>query len=66
MKRLFLFPIYDPGQIINPYLVELAEAVKRHFLVVNDGDPIKYGIIQILRYRRKIDVVYLNLREVPC
>ncbi|MFH0758705.1 MAG: glycosyltransferase [Bacteroidota bacterium] len=66
MKRLYLFPIKESAQIVNPYMLELAEALRKQFQVVNQDDPIRFGIIQILKYIRKIDVVYLNwIEEIP-
>jgi glycosyltransferase involved in cell wall biosynthesis len=56
----------EPEKIVNPYMVELAEALKKQFQVMNHDDPIRFGIIQVLKYIRKIDILYLNwIEEIP-
>jgi beta-1,4-mannosyltransferase len=66
MRRLYLFPVKEAAQITNPYMVCLADALSKYFLVVNEQDPIRIGIVQIIKYIRKIDAVYLNwVEELP-
>ncbi|MCK5136584.1 MAG: glycosyltransferase [Bacteroidales bacterium] len=68
MKNLYLYPITARNKtgIINPYVGNLRDALKKHYNVVNVDKPSKSGIFDILMYIRKIDIIYLNwIEELP-
>jgi beta-1,4-mannosyltransferase len=67
MKRIYLSPINSREQkTTNPYTYNLCEALLENFIVVNSERPPKYGILNIMRYLHKIDIVYFNwIEEIP-
>jgi len=68
MKNLYLYPITARNKtgIVNPYVDNLRDALKKHYNVVNADKPSKTGIFEILIYLRKIDIIYLNwIEELP-
>jgi len=68
MKKVYLYPLTARTQnaVINPYMGNLRDALNNHFEVVNASKPSKTGIFDILKYLRKVDVVYFNWsEEVP-
>jgi beta-1,4-mannosyltransferase len=66
-KNLYLFPVTALNETeINPYMNLLCGALKKNYHVVNAGRPQQSGIIDILKYIRRIDIVYLNwIEEIP-
>ena len=68
MKKVYLYPLsaYTENAVINPYISNLRDALNAHFDVVNANHPSSTGIFDIIKYLRKLDVVYLNWgEEVP-
>lgn len=68
MKKVYLFPLSTRAAygVINPYISNLRDALNANFEVVNAHKPSKTGIFDVLKYLRKVDVVYFNWgEEVP-
>ena len=68
MKKVYLYPLsaHTENAVINPYILNLRDALLTHFDVVNAKKPSSTGIFDIIKYLRKVDVVYLNWgEEVP-
>lgn len=68
MKKVYLYPLSANTEngVYNPYISNLRDALNTHFDVINADKPSRTGIFDILKYLRKLDVVYLNWgEEVP-
>lgn len=68
MKKVYLFPLSTRASygVINPYITHLRDALNTNFEVLNAHKPSKTGIFDVLKYLRKVDVVYFNWgEEVP-
>lgn len=66
LKKLYLFPVKANKNEGNPYMNELCKALEANYRVVNADDPPQNGILNIFRYLRTIDLVYLNwIEELP-
>jgi beta-1,4-mannosyltransferase len=68
MKGIYLYPITGRNNtgVSNPYIERLAEAFSGQFLIVNMNDPSNRGIINVLKYLRCTDILYLNwIEDLP-
>lgn len=68
MKKVYLYPLTarSGDAVVNPYIFNLRDALNTHFNVVNADKPSTTGIFDILKYLRKIEIVYFNWgEEVP-
>ncbi len=68
MKKVYLYPLTarTENAIINPYIGNLRDVLNKHFDVLNASKPSKTGIFDLLRYLRKVEVIYFNWsEEVP-
>ncbi len=64
-KRLYFYPMSGrnkPGEG-NPYSGNLIRALDTHFRVVNRKDPSRNGIINLLKYINRTDILFLNWVE---
>jgi len=68
MKKVYLYPLTanTRNSVINPYVSNLKDALRSNFDVINAANPSNTGIFDIIKYLRKVDVVYFNWsEEVP-
>lgn len=65
MKKVYLYPLTarTENAVINPYMGNLRDALNENFEVVNAEKPSSIGIFDILKYLRKLDLVYFNWSE---
>lgn len=65
MLKVYLYPniILDNAKSMNPYFKDLSNAILIHNKVINEGNPTRFGIFNILRYINDLDIVYLNWVE---
>ena len=65
MKKIYLYPLTarTENAVINPYIGNLRDALGKNYNVLNAHKPSTTGIFDILRYIRKVDVVYFNWSE---
>ncbi len=65
MKNIYLYPLTarTKNAVINPYIGNLRDALGKNYNVLNAHKPSTTGIFDILRYIRKVDVVYFNWSE---
>lgn len=65
MKKIYLYPLTarTKNAVINPYIGNLRDALGKNFNVLNAQKPSTTGIFDILRYIRKVDVVFFNWSE---
>lgn len=61
MNKLYLYP--NSPEITNPYIRFLADALSVNFTVLNYNKPSNKGILDIFRYFKNIDILYLNWIE---
>lgn len=64
--NIFFYPIEDPAKskTLNPYTNDLMDEMERQgFNIINRSKPSKIGILSIVQYFSKADVVYLNWVE---
>ena len=67
-KRIYLYPISSRGEDIsaNPYISNLAKAIKELGEIVNLNQPSSSGIFQMILYYRKYNVLFLNwIENIP-
>ncbi len=68
MKKVYLYPLTarTENAVINPYMGNLKDSLNRHFEVLNASKPSSIGIFDVIKYLRKMDVIYFNWsEEVP-
>ncbi len=68
MYRIYLYPITKRGRtdFVNPYVQNLSKALSAHHIVLNKDRPSGSGILDIIGYLNRIDMVYLNwIEDLP-
>lgn len=67
MKRpnIYMFPMRDAPALKarNPYVFHLCSGLQEHYTIVNYGNNIRLGALDIARYFFKTDVFYFNWIE---
>jgi len=65
MKGIYLYPITKRNKtgVSNPYVMRLAESLSGKYHVLNKVHPSDKGIIDILKYLKNTNIVYLNWIE---
>jgi beta-1,4-mannosyltransferase len=65
MKGIYLYPITSRNRtgVSNPYIERLAESLSGHYHIVNKSDPSDRGILDIVKFLRRTDILYLNWVE---
>lgn len=65
MKNIYLYPItgrYNSG-VSNPYIDHLAESLSGPYQIVNRNFPSSKGIMDVVKYLKNTDILYLNWIE---
>jgi beta-1,4-mannosyltransferase len=67
MNNAYLYPITARGtEITNPYLTDFMDSLSGEFSFVNREKPSDKGIMDMLRYLKNIDFVFLNwIEDLP-
>ncbi len=65
MKGIYLYPVTGRNTtgVSNPYIDRVAEALNGQYRMVNRNDPSNRGIMDILKYLKNTDILYLNWIE---
>lgn len=54
------------AKVINPYIMDFINSLAIEINFVNKNNPTKYGLLDILKYIGKINIVFLNwIEEIP-
>ncbi|OOQ57092.1 glycosyltransferase [Mucilaginibacter pedocola] len=64
-KKIYLYPMRDEAALKakSPYVAHLSGALLKHFKIVNYGNNIKGGILDVTRYFFKANIFYFNWIE---
>lgn len=64
-KRIYLYPMRTQEllEANNPYLYNLSKSLQKNFEVVNYGQNIQGGILDLAKYFHKSDIFYFNWLE---
>jgi len=68
MLRIYLYPLTKRNNtgIINPYINLLAEGLSKKFEIVNFKSPSDRGLLDILNYIKRTDIVFFNwIEDLP-
>ena len=69
MKRAYLYPITgrdDQLGLYNPYLDDFMGSQDGNIEIVNKNDPSKTGLLNIIKYLFRIDIVFFNwIENIP-
>ncbi len=69
LKRAYLYPITgrdDKLGLYNPYLDDFMRSLERDIVIVNKDDPSQTGILNLVKYLFRIDMVFFNwIENIP-
>ena len=66
MKNIYIYPNSAKDRLLkvyNPYIDDLMDSAGKYFYIINKDYPSHIGILDILKYLRKADIIYFNWIE---